>query len=150
MASSSSSQQNLYVVYCFDGRCDTLANDPSGGPRKSGVKRIGYYDDHISYQVATSSPNHDFYINKIAAVPMLAEDGITIIGSCFLIRSSREEVERFIQSDPFSVQGVWESVSISRFNGASVQDRRTPEEHCTLQAKATAGVPPLRYHADSV
>jgi hypothetical protein len=152
MSSSSSSEQHLYVIYCVDGQCDQLMEDPHGGRRQGGAKRMSCYDDHLAYQVATSSPNHDCFINKVAAVPMLADDGITMIGSCFLIKATRGDCERFIQQDPFFVNKVWESVSISRFSGAapSLESKRvSPEGTNPLSAKKTAGTP-MHYHSRRV
>lgn len=113
-----SQQQNLHVIYCVDGKCDQMIQEPNG-TRQGGSKRMTHNPDHVAYQISTSSPDHPCYINKVAAVPMLADDGITMIGSCFLINAPREECERFIQADPFSVNNVWESVSITKFSTAA-------------------------------
>ena len=112
------STENLYVIYCVDAPCDRVVEDPNGGRRKAGLNRMSCLDEHNAYQVATSSPSHDCYIHKVTVAPMLAADGTTIIGSCFLVKSTRESAERFIQQDPLCRKNVWESVSINRFGGA--------------------------------
>lgn len=134
-----SSTENMYVVYCVDAPFDQTVEDPNGGRRRGGVRRMSYLNEHNAYQVATSSPGHECFIHKIAVVPMLAEDGVTMIGSCFLIKASREECERFIHSDPFFVNKVWEKVTISRFSGAAAKGNTVP-------AKATAGAS-IHFHS---
>lgn len=118
--------ENAYVIYCVDGPCDNIVSEPNGGRRRGGVHRMSCMDEHNAYQLATSSPNHECYIHKIAAVPMLAQDGVTMIGSCFLIQASREECERFIQSDPLFVEKVWDSVTINKFSEASKSQTGNP------------------------
>jgi uncharacterized protein YciI len=40
-----------------------------------------------------------------------------MIGSLFIIEApSRAEIEAFTKADPFSVSGVWEAVTITRFH----------------------------------
>jgi hypothetical protein len=65
---------------------------------------------------------------------MLGADGITIIGSCFMVKATREECERFIQSDPFCTKKVWGSVSINQFAGAG----KSQDEQWSGAAKAQA------------
>ena len=118
--------ENTYVIYCVDGPCENIVAEPNGGRRRGGVRRMSCMDEHNAYQLATSSPDHECYIHKIAAVPMLAQDGVTMIGSCFLIQASREECERFILSDPLYVKKVWESVAINKFSEASKSQTGSP------------------------
>ena len=113
------SNENLYVIYCVDAPCEQTVEDPHGGRRKGGLHRMSCLDEHNAYQLATSSPGHDCYIHKVTVAPMLGADGVTIIGSCFLVKSTREAAERFIASDPLCKKQVWESVSINRFSGAA-------------------------------
>lgn len=129
------SQENLYVIYCVDGPCDRVVEDPHGGRRKGGLHRMRCLDEHNAYQVATSSPNHDGYIHKLTAAPMLGADGVTMIGSCFLVKATREECERFIQQDPMCVNKVWDSVSINLFSGGKPQD---DQRGAAVKAKKSA------------
>jgi len=39
-----------------------------------------------------------------------SEDGKFMIGSMFIVESTREAAERFISEDPFSSIGVWKQV----------------------------------------
>jgi len=133
---------NTYVIYCVDAPCDTFVADPNGGPRRVGAKRMSCMDEHNAYQMATSSPNHECCMHKIAAVPMLAQDGVTIIGSSFLVQAPREDCERFVHSDPFFLNQVWESVSINKFSGAG-----KPQAPAS-QKKTTAG--PIQYRSQRV
>lgn len=43
-----------------------------------------------------------------------SECGKYMIGSCFIVEATREEVEKFNQEDPFFEAKVWETISISR------------------------------------
>ena len=120
MATASSS---YHVVYCLDVDSDQyflIGSNPHvnsrGIQRKCGLQRLQHSQTHTAYQVATSSPKHSCYVHKIAATPMLANDGVTIIGSCFMLLGTREVCERFIQSDPLFVKKVWKSVSITKFD----------------------------------
>ena len=87
------SNENLFVIYCVDGKSDRIVEDPNGGPRKGGFHRMSCLEEHTAYQLATSSPNHDCFIHKVAVVPMLAADGVTMIGTCFMVKATREECE---------------------------------------------------------
>lgn len=113
------SNENTHVIYCVDGPCDSIVGDPNGGRRVGGAHRMSCMEQHSAYQLATSSPSHECYIHKIAVSPMLAHDGVTIVGSCFLMQASRDECERFLQSDPLFIEKVWETVSINKFSDAS-------------------------------
>lgn len=149
----------MYVVYCVDRPCDNIVDDPhTGGRRRGGIHRMQCMDDHNAYQVATSSPDHPCFIHKIAVVPMLAEDGITMIGSCFMLNASRPECERFLQSDPLFTSQVWDSVSISRFSAADAikqqptcedGDQRSSLMISSSRAASTSAGQSLVYHSRS-
>jgi hypothetical protein len=52
--------------------------------------------------------------SKIFKIFQESECGKYMIGSCFIVEATREEVERFNQEDPFFAAKVWETISISR------------------------------------
>ncbi|CAB9511000.1 expressed unknown protein [Seminavis robusta] len=126
----------LWTVYCMDGP-DRIVHDPSGGKRKGGLHRMAYLNEHNAYQIATSLQSHRCFVRKQASVPMLAPDGITMIGSCFLVKASREDCERFIQMDPYYVNNVWASVSINKFSGATKALEGSSSEPTTAPASRT-------------
>ncbi len=48
--------------------------------------------------------------------PLVADDGETMIGSCFLVEAgTKDEVLAFHNADPFKAAGVWEHVHINPF-----------------------------------
>ncbi len=115
-----SSEKALYIIHCQD---DLSCGMVDKGERFGGsVKRIGCYADHKAYLAQTSDPNSPNFIKKIAAGPMETEDLKYMLGSFFIVESTREEAEAFNQNDPFYKNGVWKDVravftlSISRFN----------------------------------
>lgn len=72
-----------------------------------------HYPEHKEYQAATSKT-----VKKIAAGPLLSDDGEIMVGSCFILDvQSRKEAENFIFNDPFYIHGVWnkENISIQRY-----------------------------------
>ena len=77
--------------------------------------------DALTLRLATH-PAHRAYLAQAAmrilvAGPLLAEDGVTMVGSCFLLEAaSRAEVEAFNRADPFHTAGVWRQVSIHAFD----------------------------------
>lgn len=58
------------------------------------------------YQVATANPEDPRYINKICAGPMVEEDAKYMVGSFFLVEGTREEVQKFVDDDPFNKVSV--------------------------------------------
>jgi hypothetical protein len=79
------------------------------------VKRLSVYAEHKAWQGETSNPESPNYIKKIAAGPMESEDGKYMIGSMFIVESTRRAAEAFIEADPFKAAGVWERVVIARY-----------------------------------
>ncbi len=85
-----------YIVHCLDyaGRV---------------ADRLALYDAHKAY--LASKP-----IDIVISGPLLADDGETMIGSCFLVEAdSLAEVQAFHEADPFHAAGIWEHVSIRPF-----------------------------------
>jgi len=103
----------LYVIHCLDDlSCGMVEN----GTRFGGCeKRMSIYKEHKVYQGSCNDPSSPTYIKKICAGPMESEDGKFMIGSMFIVESTREAAERFIKEDPFSSVGVWKQVSINRY-----------------------------------
>ena len=76
---------------------------------------MGAYAEHKAWQGESSNPASTNFIKKIAAGPMESEDGKYMIGSMFIVDSTREEAEAFIDRDPFKAAGVWEKVTINKY-----------------------------------
>lgn len=86
-----------YVVHCLDH---------DGAVRK----RLDNYEAHKDY--LASAP-----VRTVISGPLLADDGETMIGSCFVLEAdSMAEVEAFNANDPFAKVGLWKQVSIHPFS----------------------------------
>jgi len=86
-----------YVIHCLD--------QPN-----SVEKRLATYEAHKAYLANAK-------IKTLISGPLLADDGETMIGSCFLVEAdSRAEVEAFNRNDPFYAIGLWQTISIHPFN----------------------------------
>ena len=71
--------------------------------------RLANYDAHKAYLAGAK-------IKILVSGPFVAEDGETMIGSCFLVEAnSKDEVLAFHNADPFKAAGVWEHVHINLF-----------------------------------
>lgn len=104
---------HLYVIHCIDDQSCGMVDK---GVRFGGsVKRLSVYAEHKAWQGETSNPESPNYIKKIAAGPMESEDGKYMIGSMFIVESTRRAAEAFIEADPFKAAGVWERVVIARY-----------------------------------
>ena len=54
-------------------------------------------------------------IRILVSGPLVADDGETMIGSCFLVEAaSKDEVLAFHNGDPFKAAGMWEHVTSIR------------------------------------
>jgi uncharacterized protein YciI len=85
-----------YVVHCLDH---------DGAVQK----RLDNYEAHKSYLAAAP-------VKTVISGPLLADDGETMIGSCFVLEAdSKAEVEAFNAADPFAKAGLWKQVSIHPF-----------------------------------
>ncbi|WP_157017245.1 YciI family protein [Mesorhizobium xinjiangense] len=86
-----------YVVHCLDH---------DGAVQK----RLDNYEAHKDYLASTS-------MKTVISGPLLADDGETMIGSCFVVEAdSKADVEAFNANDPFAKVGLWKQVSIHPFN----------------------------------
>ena len=59
----------------------------------------------------------DYACDVVTAGTLIADDGETPVGSIFVIDATdRSAVDAFTRSDPYHANGVWERVSIHRYN----------------------------------
>jgi hypothetical protein len=58
--------------------------------------------------------NDEYFFTVTSEIFQESECGKYMIGSCFIVEATREEVERFNQEDPFFAAKVWGTISISR------------------------------------
>jgi len=71
--------------------------------------RLANYDAHKAY-LATAS------VRTVISGPLLADDGETMKGSCFLLEAdTKDAVVAFNRNDPFYAVGVWKQISIHPF-----------------------------------
>ena len=71
--------------------------------------RLALYQAHKDY--LSTAP-----LKTVISGPLVAEDGETMIGSCFVVEAdSITDVQAFHDADPFKAAGVWEHVHINRF-----------------------------------
>ena len=71
--------------------------------------RLAHYEAHKAY--LAKAP-----IKIVISGPLVAADGETMIGSCFLVEAdSIADVRAFHDADPFKAAGVWEHVHINPF-----------------------------------
>ncbi|MCC6890472.1 MAG: YciI family protein [Hyphomicrobiales bacterium] len=86
--------------------------------------RAKHYRDHRIHLDRAE----DHHVDVITAGTLLAEDGETPCGSVFVIdAANRAAVERFVRSDPYHVNAVWERAEIHGYNkkrGTPIVSRR--------------------------
>ena len=71
--------------------------------------RLANYEAHKAYLAQAK-------VKTVISGPLVADDGETMIGSCFLIEAdTKAEVLAFHDNDPFKAAGVWEHVHINPF-----------------------------------
>ncbi|MBJ6134947.1 YciI family protein [Ochrobactrum sp. Q0168] len=86
----------LYVVHCIDFE-DAL-------PR-----RLANYDAHKQYLASAT-------VKTVISGPLVAKDGVTMIGSMFIVDAERlEDVVSFNRNDPFQDAHVWADTRIHPF-----------------------------------
>ena len=70
----------------------------------------------------------DYDVEVATAGTLVADDGQTPVGSVFVIDAKdRATANAFTRSDPYHVNGVWERVTIHRYNkkrGTPIKSRR--------------------------
>ncbi len=75
--------------------------------------RLEHYAAHRSY--VESDQLHG--VNVVLSGPLQSADGEVMVGSLFLIAAADQAaVEAFTHADPFTTQGIWGQVTISRFH----------------------------------
>ena len=86
--------------------------------------RAKHYRDHRIHLDRAE----DYGVDVITAGTLLSDDGETPCGSIFVIdAASRAAVERFVRSDPYHLNGVWERPDIhgySKKRGTPIVSRR--------------------------
>jgi uncharacterized protein YciI len=89
----------LFAVHALDA--------PNALPR-----RLELYADHRTHRDEGEASG----VRIIFGGPLQSDDGSEMIGSCFIVEApDRQTVDSFITNDPFMRQGVWGSISVSRF-----------------------------------
>jgi uncharacterized protein YciI len=72
---------------------------------------------HYAAHRAFIESGDEFGVKIVLSGPLQSPDGETMIGSLFLIAAEAQEaVTKFVNADPFALQDVWESISITRFH----------------------------------
>jgi len=103
----------LFVIHATDRR-DGMAT------------RAKFYRAHRIH--LDQSDSYD--VDVVTAGSLLAADGETPVGSIFVIDAKdRAATEAFTRSDPYHVNGVWETVQIHGYNkkrGTPIPSRRNP------------------------
>jgi len=70
----------------------------------------------------------DHAVDVVTAGTLVADDGETPVGSIFVVDAAdRAAVDAFTKSDPYHANGVWERISIHRYNrkrGTPIASRR--------------------------
>jgi uncharacterized protein YciI len=84
-----------------------------GLDRKGALEtRQANYDAHKAF-LSDTSPHG---VKIVMSGPLVADDGVTMIGSLFLVEApDRATAERFNKADPFHAAGIWERVTITGF-----------------------------------
>jgi uncharacterized protein YciI len=116
-------QMSIWAVRCLDDTSVPLSSPPEhapkpppGAPLFARVSRLEHTVEHKSYQEQASKLEQGSF--KIASGPLVSDDGSQCIGSMFLVRAnSRNDVQEFVQRDPFYVNRVWDhnSITIDRY-----------------------------------
>jgi len=71
--------------------------------------RLDNYEAHKAYLAQAK-------IKTVISGPLVADDGETMIGSCFVVEAdSKADVLAFHKADPFKAAGVWEHVHVNAF-----------------------------------
>ncbi|CAM9435711.1 unnamed protein product [Heterosigma akashiwo] len=108
--------KQLWLIVCVDDDSSPLVEGPPlGFPIGGSQKRMDVFAQHKEYQGRTATPGNPEYIKKLMAGPQLTDDKMYMLGSAFIVESTREEAEAFNRNDPFNEAGVWKSVSINRY-----------------------------------
>jgi uncharacterized protein YciI len=75
--------------------------------------RAKHYRDHRIHLDRAG----DHGVAVMTAGTLVAEDGETPVGSLFILEAAgRDAVDAFTASDPYRVNGVWETVDVHTYN----------------------------------
>lgn len=76
-------------------------------------QRQAHYEAHKAFLADPSA----HAVSIVMSGPLMDDDGSRMIGSLFLVEApDRAAVERFNRADPFHTAGIWDNVTITRFN----------------------------------
>jgi uncharacterized protein YciI len=90
----------LFVIHALD-RPGALAH------------RLAHYEAHKAFLGDTS----EHAVSIVMSGPLMDDQGSAMIGSLFIVEAQdRPAVERFNRADPFNAAGIWDRVTITRFN----------------------------------
>jgi uncharacterized protein YciI len=80
--------------------------------------RLEHYAAHRAYvESAEAGGPRPGGIRVVLSGPLQSDDGEMMIGSLFIVEAeSQTQVAAFTAADPFTVQGIWASVTIARFH----------------------------------
>ncbi len=90
----------LFVIHALD-RPGALAD------------RLAHYDAHKAFLGDAASHG----VTIVMSGPLVDDEGGAMIGSLVVVEApDRGTVERFNRADPFHAAGIWDKVTITRFN----------------------------------
>lgn len=73
--------------------------------------------DHYAAHRAFVEDQEAQGISVILSGPLQTDDGEIMTGSLFVLEAcDRTAIDAFVANDPFTLQGVWDEVRISRFH----------------------------------
>lgn len=108
--------KQVYIIYCLDDLTDgfkeidmNTKNDKLNNFNGS-IKRMLVYEEHKSYQNECSTIESQHYIDKHIAGPLLCDEGINMIGSCFIVYATKNKAIEFYKNDPFFINHIWKKV----------------------------------------
>lgn len=63
-------------------------------------------------------------VTVILSGPLQSDDGELMTGSLFVLEAcERSIIDRFVANDPFTLQGVWGEVRVSRFHPRKIKNK---------------------------
>jgi uncharacterized protein YciI len=75
--------------------------------------RLDHYADHRAFVEDQETQG----ISVILSGPLQSDDGEVMTGSLFVLEANdRAAIDAFVKNDPFTLEGVWGEVRISRFH----------------------------------
>ena len=75
--------------------------------------RLEHYPAHRAFL----ETDDNFGVSIVMSGPLQSDDGDIMIGSLFIIEAARREaIVAFVEADPFTKEGVWGDLRITRFH----------------------------------